>query len=91
MSAGALGGIFHEFAQSGGTIAFYTVKSDGVYLGSLSGIVIGALAGLILFAGMSSQSDQVLLVQSILAGVGFKGVSEALGGKVGGSAPPPGN
>ncbi len=82
ISAGALGGLGHEFVQSGGTISFYKVKEDGLYLGSLSGLVIGMISALILFSSVSASSKEVVLVQSLLVGLGFKGVAEAIGGKV---------
>jgi uncharacterized membrane protein YjjP (DUF1212 family) len=39
--AGALGGIAHELAQSGLTIAFPHAKDDGFYLGSLASFSLG--------------------------------------------------
>jgi hypothetical protein len=82
MLAGAVGGIGHEFAQSGGTIAFYKIKDDGVYLGSLAGLVLGMISALILFQGLHNQPKEIVLVQSLLAGLALKGISEALGGQV---------
>lgn len=80
--AGSVGGIGHEFAQSGGTIAFYKVREDGVYFGSLSGWVLGAISGLLFFSADSNQTPQIILVQSLLAGLALKGISEAIGGQV---------
>jgi hypothetical protein len=51
IAAGALGGLFHEIAQSGGKIFFMQKREDGLYLGSLTGMVLGSVAGLILLQG----------------------------------------
>jgi archaellum component FlaF (FlaF/FlaG flagellin family) len=81
--AGAIGGLGHEFVQSGGTITFFKVKEDGVYLGSMAGIVIGAMAGLLFIRSFTPPVDvNILLVESLLAGLGFKGVAEAVGGQI---------
>lgn len=81
--AGAIGGLGHEFVQSGGTISFFKVKEDGVYLGSMAGIVIGAIAGLLFIRALAPPVDvNILLVESLLAGLGFKGVAEAIGGQI---------
>ncbi len=82
MLAGALGGIGHEFAQSGGTIAFYKIKDDGLYLGSSAGLVLGLIAGLLFVSVNSNQPSDIILFQSLLAGLALKGVSEAVGGQV---------
>jgi len=81
--AGAIGGLGHEFVQSGGTISFFKVKDDGVYLGSMAGIVIGAIAGLLFIRSLTPPVDvNALLVESLLAGLGFKGIAEAIGGQI---------
>jgi hypothetical protein len=81
MFAGAVGGVGHEFAQSGGKIAFYTVNKDGAYLGSLAGIPLGMIASFLVFEGNFSEQTPIILTQSIIAGLALKGVSEAIGGQ----------
>src|SRR5947208_1039292 len=51
VSMGALGGLVHEFAQSGGKILFFKKQEDGFYLGSISGMVLGAVAGILVIRG----------------------------------------
>jgi hypothetical protein len=96
---GALGGLAHEFAQSGGKIRFFQKRDDGYYLGSVSGMCLGAAAGLLIVRGLlgaqhgsdglapagGDATSQAGLVQvwyeAFFAGLGLKGVTEALGGK----------
>lgn len=78
--AGGVGGIVHEFAQSGGRVAFPDLKEDGIYLGALSGLFLGMAAAFILFD--PAQPSYIILTQSLLAGLGLKGVTEAVGGQV---------
>lgn len=47
IAVGALGGLFHELAQSGGKIFFFRKAKDGLYLGSMTGMVLGVVAGLL--------------------------------------------
>ena len=47
IAVGALGGLFHELAQSGGKIFFFRKAKDGLYLGSMTGMVLGVIAGLL--------------------------------------------
>lgn len=47
IAVGALGGLTHEFAQSGGKIFFFRKERDGLYFGSLAGMVLGIVAGLL--------------------------------------------
>lgn len=47
IAVGALGGLTHEFAQSGGKIFFFRKEKDGLYFGSLAGMVLGIVAGLL--------------------------------------------
>ncbi len=79
---GALGGIVHELAQSNGSFVLPHRIGNDYYLGGLFGLVAGGVAGLILaqgFASGTSVSTQ-LLSESFLAGLGLKGVSEAVSG-----------
>src|SRR5205809_3375691 len=50
-SVGALGGLVHEIAQSGGKIMFFHKYEDGMYLGSIAGAILGAVAGLLVIRG----------------------------------------
>lgn len=50
-SVGALGGLTHEIAQSGGKIMFFEKEEGGMYLGSLAGAVLGAVAGILMVRG----------------------------------------
>src|ERR1700730_3320588 len=52
VSVGGLGGLAHEFAQSGGKILFFERKEDGFYIGSTAGVVLGAVAGLLAVQGL---------------------------------------
>ena len=89
-SVGALGGLVHEIAQSGGKILFFQTRQDGMYLGSLAGMVLGAVAGLLVVrghlasgvAGAVAPANYVQLTYEIfIAGLALKGVTEAAGGK----------
>ncbi|MEO0868257.1 MAG: hypothetical protein AAFY17_07375 [Cyanobacteria bacterium J06642_11] len=51
LAAGALGGLAHEIAQSGGKIFFIQKRQDGLYLGALTGMVLGCVAGLLVLQG----------------------------------------
>lgn len=82
-SMGALGGIGHEFAQSGGRIVFIQRRGDGLYLGSLTGAVLGAMAGLLMIRGYLSQAKDAIpygqvAYETFTSGLALKGVVEAL-------------
>ncbi len=84
-SMGGLGGIFHEIAQSGGRILFFQRNKDGVYLGSAAGIALGAVAGILVIksnitGGVPLVSTFDLLFNTFVAGLAFKGVTEAATG-----------
>lgn len=82
LSVGALGGLVHEFAQSGGKVLFFQRQQDGLYLGSLTGVLLGAVAGFLaikslLIAGTATGKEMQIVYDVFLAGVGLKGVVEA--------------
>lgn len=87
-STGALGGLAHEIAQSGGKIAFFQRYQDGFYLGSVAGMVLGAVAGLLVARGLVSglagapvtTTPIQLAYDGFIAGLALKGVTEAAGG-----------
>ena len=82
---GALGGLFHEFFQSGGRVLFFERKADGMYLGSLAGMLMGAVAAMALAKGFNASaagaSLQNLGYEAFMAGVTLKGISEAASGQ----------
>ena len=89
-SVGALGGLVHEIAQSGGKILFFQTHEDGMYLGSLAGMVLGAVAGLLVIrgqlgsgaAGAVAPANYAQLTYEIfISGLALKGITEAAGGK----------
>ena len=89
-SVGALGGLVHEIAQSGGKIMFFERHQDGMYLGSLAGMVLGAVAGLLVVRGhlisggavaAASVNNVQLTYEVFIAGLALKGVTEAAGGR----------
>lgn len=51
IASGALGGLIHEIAQSGGKIFFLQKRDDGLNLGSLAGMALGSVAGIIVLQG----------------------------------------
>lgn len=82
-SMGALGGIGHEFAQSGGRIVFIQRRGDGLYLGSLTGAVLGAVAGLLMIRGYLTPGIPAIpygqvAYETFTSGLALKGVVEAL-------------
>jgi len=88
-SVGAIGGLVHEIAQSGGKIMFFQREEDGMYLGSLAGAVLGAVAGILVVRGdlIASATGTALTVtetqltyEVFMAGLALKGVTEAAGG-----------
>ena len=90
ISMGAVGGLVHEFAQSGGKILFFKKADDGVYLGSISGMILGAVAGILVIKGQlvvlenpaMDFSAYELATDVFFAGLGLKGVSEAATGSM---------
>jgi len=86
-SAGALGGLVHELAQSGGKILFFRMEADGLYLGSIAGMVLGSVAGVLVvrghLTGSAPDENMVQLAYEVFtAGLALKGVVEAAGGNV---------
>jgi uncharacterized protein DUF4257 len=91
VAVGGLGGLSHEFAQSGGKILFFQRKVDGFYLGSLAGMILGAVAGLLAVRGLVATPSAVtstgqtgpipIIFEVFLAGLALKGVAEAAGGQ----------
>ena len=89
ISMGALGGLVHEFAQSGGKILFIQKAEDGYYLGSIAGIVLGAVAGILYIRGEIALLDNpayevnvnAFAIDVFIAGLGLKGLTEAASGK----------
>lgn len=87
IAVGALGGLVHEIAQSGGKILFFERKLDGFYIGALAGAVLGAVAGLLAVRGAITNPTAEpfniteLFYEAFLAGMALKGVTEAAGGQ----------
>ena len=85
-AVGALGGLVHEMAQSGGKILFFERKADGFYLGAVAGAVLGAVAGLMTIRGLLASGvappagTTSLVYEALIAGIALKGVTEAAGG-----------
>ncbi|HEV2494156.1 MAG TPA: DUF4257 domain-containing protein [Terriglobia bacterium] len=87
-SVGALGGLVHEIAQSGGKVAFFQRYQDGFYLGSVAGMILGAVAGLLVVRGLvagnpsspPSMTTAQIAYEVFTAGLALKGVAEAAGG-----------
>lgn len=85
VSVGALGGLAHEIAQSGGKVAFFHRYEDGIYLGSVAGMILGAVAGLLVVRGVVLGNSHPPTMTQIAydvftAGLALKGVTEAAGG-----------
>lgn len=86
-AVGALGGLIHEMAQSGGKILFFERKADGFYLGAIAGGVLGAVAGLMTIRGLlvdggiPTGGATSLVYEALIAGIALKGVTEAVGGQ----------
>lgn len=87
VSVGALGGLAHEIAQSGGKIAFFQRYQDGFYLGSVAGMILGAVAGLLVVRGLvlgnplpPTMTPAQIAYDVFTAGLALKGVTEAAGG-----------
>ena len=101
VAVGGLGGLSHEFAQSGGKILFFQRKVDGFHLGSLAGMILGAVAGLLAVRGLVLTPNAVaptgqtgplaIIFEVFFAGLALKGVAEAAGGQAVPSVPTPSN
>jgi hypothetical protein len=85
-SVGGLGGLVHEIAQSRGKILYVQSKSDGLYLGTISGVVLGAVAGVLVIraymTGDTATTNATFVQMSyecFIAGLALKGVAEAAG------------
>lgn len=101
IAAGGIGGLAHEFGQSGGKILFLKRAEDGIYLGAFAGMFMGMIAGALSVQGLFNQqaapAQSPLAVEALytafLAGLALKGFAEAVGGQpltgkaTGGSAP----
>lgn len=87
---GGIGGILHELIQSGGKFFLPQPGEKEYYLGSFVGFFLGGVAGLIVLKGhlaapppagtdLSSGGlfQYELALESLLAGIALKGVSEA--------------
>ena len=90
VSVGGLGGLAHEFAQSGGKILFFERRADGIYIGAVAGMVLGAVAGLLAIKGFLLVTDpktvaefnyREVTYEAFIAGLGLKGIVEAAGGQ----------
>jgi hypothetical protein len=86
-SMGGLGGLLHEFVQSGGKFVIVQKKSDGIYLGTLAGALIGIIAGMLMTRGYLNVTDGKTInylevtYEAFTAGLALKGVVEAATGK----------
>jgi hypothetical protein len=89
LSLGSLGGLIHEFAQSGGKILFFERKLDGMYIGSIAGMVLGSVSAVAVARGMLAPAGtepftvvqyQNLAFESFFAAIGMKGIVEAATG-----------
>lgn len=71
-AAGGVGGLIHEFAQSGGRLLLTKREADGIYLGALMGMLLGILAGVLavqsLFVQPSTSSNTPPSPPSMSAG-----------------------
>lgn len=85
VSVGALGGLVHELAQSGGKILWFQRKLDGFYMGSLSGMILGAVSGILIVRGVlvdnAPFNSTALTFEIFSAGLALKGIVEAATGK----------
>lgn len=91
---GAVGGVVHEFAQSGGKVVKFEAHTDGLYLGSAAGLILGAVAGALAVQGTVVLAAETaglvvnpvaLAYTAFLAGLALKGVTEAAAGAAPGS------
>ena len=89
IAAGGIGGLAHEFGQSGGKILFFRRAADGIYLGAFAGMFMGMVAGALSVQGLFNQAPSTaqrpLAVEAFytafLAGLALKGFAEAVGGQ----------
>lgn len=90
IAAGGVGGLVHEFGQSGGKILFLKREEDGIYLGAFAGMFMGMIAGALSVQGLFNQTaatttQSPLAVEALytafLAGLALKGFAEAVGGQ----------
>ena len=80
---GAIGGLVHEIAQSGGKFMFPAMDNDNFMLGGLMGLLDGAIAGLLVVQGQSTApaNPQFFYISVFLAGLALKGVNDAINPK----------
>ena len=89
IAAGGIGGLAHEFGQSGGKILFFKRLEDGIYLGAFAGMFMGMVAGALSIQGLfnvtAAPAQRPLAVEAFytafLAGLALKGFAEAVGGQ----------
>lgn len=91
IAAGGIGGLVHEFGQSGGKILFFKRAEDGIFLGAFAGMFMGMVAGALAVQGLFSQAPAPITAQrplaveafytAFLAGLALKGFAEAVGGQ----------
>ena len=55
IAAGGIGGLVHEFGQSGGKLLFFKRAEDGIYLGALAGMFMGMVVGALAVQGLFTQ------------------------------------
>ena len=55
IAAGGIGGLVHEFGQSGGKLLFFEHEEDGIYLGALAGMFIDMVVGALAVQGLFTQ------------------------------------
>ncbi|HET8671773.1 MAG TPA: hypothetical protein VFM05_14485 [Candidatus Saccharimonadales bacterium] len=67
LAAGGIGGLVHEFGQSGGKLLFFKRAEDGVYLGALAGMFMGMVVGVLAVQGLFAQQPAGNQTQSIAA------------------------
>ena len=77
---GAMGGLVHEIAQSGGRYMLPHMDGTNFVLGGLMGVVDGAIAGLLLVQGqvMPISNATMFYATAFLAGLALKGVNDAI-------------
>lgn len=55
VAAGGIGGLVHEFGQSGGKLLFFKRAEDGIYLGAVAGMFMGMVVGALSVQGLFTQ------------------------------------
>ena len=55
LAAGGIGGLVHEFGQSGGQLLFFKRNEDGIFLGALAGMFMGMVVGVLAVQGLFAQ------------------------------------